>query len=380
MMGPDHEEDTPEKTDNQPGHEWGQAALLTGVPEQHDTHDTSSHGVTVGGSVANLSALFPQGPLTVTQEGEKESAIKEDLIHKRKRSEELGDVMEIVPMPPPPKKSAATSAEQKRNREKQRRSELNETLDDLSELVFQIDPSLRSGRAEVVGMEDRRVLSTGRKNTITNRTELIQCTVRLLKRIHSENQQKDQIIGELGHPQLSTQQRGQQGAVNPGTGMAAPTTAATNIHVGPAAGTTTPDFAGLLDQSRGPQSGYPHMMRQMGSLPQNAMGHQHFGNGGAALPGLMFPAALQGLLSGSGFQGAANHIMFDSAMGQQPQQPGHPPQFSTPAGSLGPPHVMRQYATDSTQGAQLGHLQPASVPPAPDPARSGLEEEDEDYE
>ena len=109
-MGPDHEEDTPEKTDNQPGHEWGQAALLTGVPEQHDTHDTSSHGVTVGGSVANLSALFPQGPLTGTQGGEKESAIKEDLIHKRKRSEELGDVMEIVPMPPPPKKSAATSA------------------------------------------------------------------------------------------------------------------------------------------------------------------------------------------------------------------------------------------------------------------------------
>jgi hypothetical protein len=74
-----------------------------------------------------------------------------------------GNESESVPMPPPAKKSAATSAEHKRNREKQRRSELNETLDDLSELVFQIDPSLRSGRAEVVGDEDQRMMSAGRK-------------------------------------------------------------------------------------------------------------------------------------------------------------------------------------------------------------------------
>lgn len=95
------------------------------------------------------------------------------------------------------KPSQATAAAQKRDREKRRRGELNETLDDLSELVFEIDPSLMSGRAEVVGMQADKLVTSARKNTITNRTELIQCTVRLLTRLHTEIQQKDQIIAEL---------------------------------------------------------------------------------------------------------------------------------------------------------------------------------------
>ena len=225
-------------------------------------------GPTVGASVANLTAIFPQQVPRIhesTIESESESINNRGDESRVRKRPAPGTLSGSAPMPPPLKKSAATSAEHKRNREKQRRSELNETLDDLSELVFQIDPSLRSGRAEVVGDEDQRMMSAGRKNTITNRTELIQCTVRLLKRIHADNQRKDQVIADLGHAKHKKSQVGQGGAqvLNNGTGLNIPSTANT-----PAAsiGATAP---ALMDPSAallGTQTAYPPMMTTLHSL------------------------------------------------------------------------------------------------------------------
>ena len=324
-------------------------------------------GPSVGASVANLTAIFPQQTSRVNEnmpESENESIDTRGDESRAKKRPGPGNESGSVPMPPPPKKSAATSAEHKRNREKQRRSELNETLDDLSELVFQIDPSLRSGRAEVVGDEDHRMMSAGRKNTITNRTELIQCTVRLLKRIHAENQRKDQVIADLGHTKHKKSQVGQGGAqvVNNGTSLNIPSTTNT-----PAAaiGATAPARMDPSTALLGTQTAYPHMMTTL------APGHMHFGNSGAALPGLMFQGPFQGLLGGggsvSGFQGAPNHLLFGTTMRPQQQQ-GQGNSYAPPgATSLPTPTTIevRPYQTMTAPSPPQSHR------PTPDLTRSG---------
>ncbi len=327
-----------------------------------------SPGPTVGDSIANLAARFPHRTDHAADIGgdERDSfQIAEERSSTRKRPLP-DDESELVPMPPPPKKSAATSAEHKRNREKQRRSELNETLDDLSELVFQIDPALRSGRAEEVAHEDQRMMSPGRKNTITNRTELIQCTVRLLKRIHAQNQQKDKIIADLGASQQLSSHEKRKGDVKPSSG--ALTLPKASNATASAAGPSPGDFVGRVDQSSsilvGPQAAYQQrMVGQMGPRNPPTDGHIHFGGGPAALPGLIFPGPFQGLLSGSSgsaFQGAPTHLLFGAAMGQQQpsQQQGHTNQFAPPvASSTGTSVDFRPFQTTS---AALGHF-PAPV-------------------
>lgn len=76
--------------------------------------------------------------------------------------------------------------ERKCTREKQRRNEFNEGLGRLSEFLCQVEPSLRSGKSK--GDDVRE--------TITNRSELIQVTVRVITRLHNESEQlKAQVAG-----------------------------------------------------------------------------------------------------------------------------------------------------------------------------------------
>ena len=210
------------------------------------------------------------------------------------------------------KQSASTSAEQKRNREKLRRSELNESLDDLSELVFQIDPSIRSGRAEEVGMEDQQSASSLRKNTITNRTELIQCTVRLLKRIHAQNQEKDKRIADLqqAHPQMASQP-GRQERTNVRSVL-------TNSSKGSSPNASLLVGTGGAYQGLIPQRG-PHNPGEVTQIP--------FSKGTVASPGLIFPNAFHALLSDNsnsiaGYQGATSQFLFGAAISDREQQQG----------------------------------------------------------
>jgi hypothetical protein len=214
------------------------------------------------------------------------------------------------------KKPALNSAENKRTREKERRSGLNETLEDLADLVFQIDPSLRSGRAEAFGVDNTgKNIPSGRKNTITNRTELIQCTVRLLRRIHSENQQKDKAIEDLTNLNLSIplSQKAAQSSSNSLGSLAA-----------------KGDFTKLREQTTAlipKQSAYSQIMSgQLDAINSATRGRIAIAKGGANISGLMFPGPYSGLLQNNGgqlppFPGTRTHGLFGPGISHQ--QPHH---------------------------------------------------------
>lgn len=86
----------------------------------------------------------------------------------------------------------ATLSQQKRKREKKRRDELSEALHDLSELVFAVDPALKSGRSESLTKSGQEM----EKKSVTTRTELIRYSTELIRRLHDENERKDKIISE----------------------------------------------------------------------------------------------------------------------------------------------------------------------------------------
>mmetsp|Transcript_27272 Transcript_27272/g.31125 ORF Transcript_27272/g.31125 Transcript_27272/m.31125 type:complete len:278 (+) Transcript_27272:47-880(+) len=93
-------------------------------------------------------------------------------------------------------------AKQRRERERRRRTDFSETLDDLSEFIFTIDPNLKSGRSKSMLQSKSsgvNIDSTKGKlsSSVTNRQELVQCSTRLLRRLHKENQDKDKVIAEL---------------------------------------------------------------------------------------------------------------------------------------------------------------------------------------
>lgn len=100
--------------------------------------------------------------------------------------------------------------ERKRVREKQRRDLLKSGLDDLAIWLAQIDPSLHGGSRKKEDGGDAASMSgtsswatdvnfpkTG-LDTMTNRVELIQCTIKVLKKLHQENETRKQILRTLG--------------------------------------------------------------------------------------------------------------------------------------------------------------------------------------
>eukprot|EP00548_Thalassiothrix_antarctica_P002413 CAMPEP_0194144966 /NCGR_PEP_ID=MMETSP0152-20130528/13915_1 /TAXON_ID=1049557 /ORGANISM="Thalassiothrix antarctica, Strain L6-D1" /LENGTH=427 /DNA_ID=CAMNT_0038844991 /DNA_START=79 /DNA_END=1362 /DNA_ORIENTATION=- len=104
---------------------------------------------------------------------------------------------------------AITSTDIKRDRDKKRRGELSDKLDELSELVFQIDPALISGRTA-----DNGVVETGNvsessaqsaataskkssSGSIVNRTELIKRCIRLLEKLSTDSLEKGKQIENL---------------------------------------------------------------------------------------------------------------------------------------------------------------------------------------
>mmetsp|Transcript_22008 Transcript_22008/g.32509 ORF Transcript_22008/g.32509 Transcript_22008/m.32509 type:complete len:188 (-) Transcript_22008:232-795(-) len=99
------------------------------------------------------------------------------------------------PMP----RRKTNEAQQKRKREKKRRDDMSEALNGLSELVFQIDPFLASGRSESLGKAGPVRDNTGierEKTSVTTRTELIHYSTTLIKNLHDENQRKGEIIAK----------------------------------------------------------------------------------------------------------------------------------------------------------------------------------------
>lgn len=68
--------------------------------------------------------------------------------------------------------------ERKCLREKQRRNEFNQGLERLSEFLYQVEPSLQSGKDEGIEVAE----------SITNRSDLVNVTVRVITRLYQENE------------------------------------------------------------------------------------------------------------------------------------------------------------------------------------------------
>ena len=94
-----------------------------------------------------------------------------------------------------------SASERKRNREKERRNKLNHGLDELATLLFSIDPSLQTyGDAPSSpgsSWATNTPLPKEGAHTITNRVELINCTLKVLKQLHHENEERKQILNDL---------------------------------------------------------------------------------------------------------------------------------------------------------------------------------------
>jgi len=107
----------------------------------------------------------------------------------------------------PKKKSAVELAVHKRNREKQRRRDLSHNMNVLAAVVTKLDPSLiteqqqHQNNINTLAHQYPRLSSNNttkrRNNTVTNRTELVQYSIQLLRKLYSGNQEKDDIIAKL---------------------------------------------------------------------------------------------------------------------------------------------------------------------------------------
>lgn len=98
-----------------------------------------------------------------------------------------------------PSLAQSTRSERKRNREQKRRNEVNGGLDQLTRLIFMIDPQLKvvaelrasknhSGGKRPPGVSDAQLLS---------RVELINSAVATLARVHQENEERKLMIARL---------------------------------------------------------------------------------------------------------------------------------------------------------------------------------------
>lgn len=127
---------------------------------------------------------------------------------KKRQADEISCESDSSSPSPKTKKPIMHSTKIKREREKLRRIELSDELDNLSELVFRIDPVLISGREECTrskGGESRKQPS--RTNNVTNRTELVKSSVRLIEKLDSASKEKDMAIAALTKQLVSLTQQ-----------------------------------------------------------------------------------------------------------------------------------------------------------------------------
>jgi hypothetical protein len=82
-----------------------------------------------------------------------------------------------IDMASPPEQKKRRYMERKCTREKQRRNEFNQGLDRLSEFLYQVEPSLQSGKSEGIDVGQ----------SITNRSDLVNVTVRVITKLYKEN-------------------------------------------------------------------------------------------------------------------------------------------------------------------------------------------------
>jgi len=90
-----------------------------------------------------------------------------------------------------PKKGASESVLRKRAQEKKKRNQFNEEMQKLSEIVFQINSSIVSGRNDIMGFDQSKTI------TVTNQAELLNTAIEEIKRLNNETDMNGIIIEQL---------------------------------------------------------------------------------------------------------------------------------------------------------------------------------------
>jgi Helix-loop-helix DNA-binding domain len=91
-----------------------------------------------------------------------------------------------------------TRSERKRHREKKRRSDVNKGFDDLTSLLWEIDPTMRMEAEERAARLQTKGQSVGPPEAaMLSRVDLICRATQLLRRLHSENEQTKSVISAL---------------------------------------------------------------------------------------------------------------------------------------------------------------------------------------
>jgi hypothetical protein len=91
-------------------------------------------------------------------------------------------------------------AERKRDREKKRRSDLNEVFDQLQELIFKVSPEVRADAEE--RMSGYKA-SKNEEHSIISRLELVQFAINALESMYEENEERKMVIQHLARGLLA---------------------------------------------------------------------------------------------------------------------------------------------------------------------------------
>ena len=90
-----------------------------------------------------------------------------------------------------------TRSQRKCHRERRRRSEVNKGFDDLTSLLWDIDSKMMRTEIESRAQRGKKQSNLPSEDIILSRVDLINFTITLLRRLHTENEQRKEIIATL---------------------------------------------------------------------------------------------------------------------------------------------------------------------------------------
>lgn len=93
--------------------------------------------------------------------------------------------------------AAMSRSERKRHREKKRRSDVNKGFDELMALLLEIDPDVREEAEDRASKGQCKRSLGAHEDNVLSRVDLIATSIKVLKRVHGENEKHKQMIEEL---------------------------------------------------------------------------------------------------------------------------------------------------------------------------------------
>jgi hypothetical protein len=93
--------------------------------------------------------------------------------------------------------AAMSRSERKRHREKKRRSDVNKGFDELTALLLEIDPEVRAEAEEKASKGQCKRSLGAHEDNVLSRVDLISTTIKVLRRIHQENEKHKRVIEDL---------------------------------------------------------------------------------------------------------------------------------------------------------------------------------------